>query len=113
LERREPDRVPTVEANAEALRRIMAAEPILVDLKLAGEVIPELAEHPRFTIPALGFRGTPTGIDARKVVELGLTPIFNTGIAHRIPGIGQIGAGFARTPLECFQTALAELEAHA
>lgn len=45
LERREPDRVPTVEANAEALRRIMAAQPILVDLKLAGEVIPELAEH--------------------------------------------------------------------
>jgi len=68
-----------------------------------------LAEHPRFTIPALGFRGTPTGIDVRKVVDLGLTPIFNTGIAHRIPGIGQIGAGFARTPLECYTAALEEL----
>lgn len=69
-----------------------------------------LAEHSRFTIPTLGFRGTPTGIDTRLVVEHGLTPIFNTGIAHRTPGIGQIGAGFARAPLECFQKALAALE---
>ena len=48
-----------------------------------------LAEHSRFTIPALSFRGAPFGIDARKVVAQGIEPIFNTGIAHREPGIGQ------------------------
>jgi hypothetical protein len=65
-----------------------------------------LAEHPRFTIPALGFRGTPFGIDAERVVETGIEPVFNTGIAHRTPGIGQIGAGYGRAPLDCFRHAL-------
>jgi hypothetical protein len=65
-----------------------------------------LAEHPRFTIPALGFRGTPFGIDAQRVVGTGIEPVFNTGIAHRTPGIGQIGAGYGRAPLECFRRAL-------
>jgi hypothetical protein len=64
------------------------------------------AEHPHFTIPALGFRGTPVGIDLRKVVELGVTPRVNTGIAHRLPGIGQIGAGLVRPPLQVFEQAL-------
>lgn len=65
-----------------------------------------LAEHPRFKIPALSFRGTPLGIDARRVVEEGLEPVFNTGIAHRTPGIGQIGAGFGRAPIACCAAAL-------
>lgn len=64
------------------------------------------AEHAHFTIPALDFRGTPTGIDIRKVVELGITPRVNTGIAHREPGVGQIGAGLVRPPLSVFQDAL-------
>ncbi len=68
-----------------------------------------LAEHSRFTVPALSFRGTPLGIDARKVVAQGIEPIFNTGIAHREPGIGQIGAGFGRAPLACFRSALEAL----
>jgi hypothetical protein len=72
-----------------------------------------LAEHARFTIPALSFRGTPFGIDARKVVAQGIEPLFNTGIAHREPGIGQIGAGFGRAPLACFRSALEALEAGA
>ena len=67
------------------------------------------AEHPRFTIPQLNYRGTPMGVDARAVVESELTPIFNTGIAHKTPGVGQIGAGFVRTPLACFSDALAAL----
>jgi hypothetical protein len=50
------------------------------------------AEHSAFTIPALGFRGSPTGVDIRKVVELGITPRINTGIAHREAGVGQVGA---------------------
>ncbi len=66
-------------------------------------------EHPRFTIPALGFRGTPFGIDARRVVETGIEPVFNTGIAHRMAGIGQIGAGYSRTPIACFRQAIEAL----
>ena len=65
-----------------------------------------VAEHPHFTIPQLDFRGTPVGIDLRKVVELGVTPRVNTGIAHREPGIGQVGAGLVRPPAEIFERAL-------
>jgi hypothetical protein len=66
------------------------------------------AEHTHFTIPSLDFRGSPTGIDIRKVVELGLTPRVNTGIAHRDAGVGQVGAGLVRPPLEIFEQALIE-----
>jgi uncharacterized protein DUF1116 len=65
-----------------------------------------VAESPHFTIPQLGFRGTPTGIDVRKVVELGITPRINTGIAHREAGVGQIGAGLVRPPMGPFVEAL-------
>ena len=65
-----------------------------------------LAEHAHFTIPALGFRGTPAGIDLQKVVELGITPRINTGIAHREAGVGQVGAGLVRPPLAVFEEAL-------
>lgn len=64
------------------------------------------AEHAHFTIPALGFRGTPVGIDMRKVVELGITPRVNTGIAHKQAGVGQVGAGLVRPPMEIFEAAL-------
>lgn len=64
------------------------------------------AEHKFFTIPALDFRGTPTGIDIRKVVETGITPRLNTGIAHKEAGVGQVGAGLVRPPMEIFEAAL-------
>ena len=63
-------------------------------------------EHTVFTIPQLDFRGTPTGIDIRKVVELGITPRINTGIAHRDAGVGQVGAGLVRPPMAVFEEAL-------
>jgi hypothetical protein len=63
-------------------------------------------EHDTFKIPALNFRGTPLGIDIRKVVETGFTPIINTGIACCRPGVGQIGAGITAVPMECFVKAL-------
>ena len=66
-----------------------------------------LAEHPLYKIPILGFRGTPAGIDLAKVVETGILPVVNTGIAHREPGIGMVGAGIVRPPIECFRKALA------
>lgn len=65
-----------------------------------------IAEHSHFTIPQLEFRGTPTGIDIRKVVELGITPRVNTGIAHREAGVGQVGAGLVRPPMKIFEDAL-------
>jgi hypothetical protein len=64
------------------------------------------AEHSHFTIPSLDFRGSPTGIDIRKVVELGITPRVNTGIAHREAGVGQVGAGLVRPPMKIFEDAL-------
>jgi hypothetical protein len=65
-----------------------------------------LAENPAFGIPALDFRGTPTGIDIRKVVRTGILPRINTGIAHRRAGVGQVGAGLVRPPRECFEQAV-------
>ena len=59
-----------------------------------------------WTIPALDFAGVPTAIDIRKVLASGVTPVINTAIAHRAPGRGQVGAGIARAPLECFRKAL-------
>jgi len=63
-------------------------------------------ESKLFTMPSLDFRGTPTGIDLRKVVELGITPRINTGIAHKNAGVGQVGAGLVRPPLKIFEDAL-------
>jgi hypothetical protein len=68
-----------------------------------------LAEHETFRIPALDFRGTPLGIDVRRVVETGIAPVIDTGIAHRTPGIGQIGAGLVTAPMDCFIAALEAL----
>ncbi len=64
------------------------------------------SENPALSIPTWNFRGTPTGIDIRKVVETGITPLINTGIAHKTAGIGQIGAGTVRAPMGCFEQAL-------
>jgi hypothetical protein len=64
------------------------------------------AEHKYFTIPYLDFRGTPVGIDIRKVVEKNITPRVNTGIAHKDAGVGQIGAGLVRPPGKVFEDAL-------
>ncbi|MQA72902.1 MAG: DUF1116 domain-containing protein [Solirubrobacterales bacterium] len=66
-------------------------------------------ESEAFRVPALGFRGTPLGIDAREVVHTGLLPQINTGIAHREPGVGQIGAGLVTPPMEAFAAAVGAL----
>ncbi len=64
------------------------------------------AEHDHFTIPFLDFRGSPVGIDVRKVVELGVLPRVNTGIAHKEAGVGQVGAGLVLPPQSIFEEAL-------
>lgn len=63
-------------------------------------------ENQAFKLPSLNFRGTPLGIDIRKVVRTGITPVINTGIACRRPGVGQIGAGLTAVPMACFEQAL-------
>jgi hypothetical protein len=67
------------------------------------------SESSGYQIPALGFRGTPLGIDCREVVHTRLLPFVNTGIAHREPGIGQIGAGLVKPPMEAFVHAVRAL----
>jgi uncharacterized protein DUF1116 len=67
-------------------------------------------ESPRFRLPILDNVGTPVGVDVRKVVELGITPAVNTGIIHATAGTGQVGAGVAWAPIECFTDALLDLD---
>lgn len=67
-------------------------------------------EHDNLTIPSLNFRGTPLGIDVRKVMETGILPQINTGIAHKDPGIGMVGAGMLRAPEQCFRDAFEALK---
>jgi hypothetical protein len=64
-----------------------------------------VSEHELFKIPTFDFRGTPLGIDIRKVISSGRLPVINTGIANKKPGIGQIGAGIVYPPIECFREA--------
>jgi hypothetical protein len=64
-----------------------------------------IGENNIFTLPAFNFRGSPTGIDIIKVAETGVTPILDTGAAHKIPGKGQVGAGIVRMPSEAFTSA--------
>ncbi|HPF09621.1 MAG TPA: DUF1116 domain-containing protein [Candidatus Cloacimonadota bacterium] len=61
-----------------------------------------LGESRNYQIPALDFRGTPMGIDVIKVVENNLCPIIDTGVAHKNPGVGQVGAGVVNAPMEPF-----------
>jgi hypothetical protein len=69
-----------------------------------GEIT--VGENPEWTIPAMDYLGVPVGIDIRLVVKTGLVPTINTGIAHKEPGIGQVGAGVVRAPIACFEQAL-------
>lgn len=97
----------------------MAAAPAIVQFvggtpQLAYANTLEMAEitmgrNAAFSLPQLDFQGTPAGIDARKVVDSGILPVINTGIAHRDPGVGQVGAGLTRAPAECFSKSVVAL----
>jgi hypothetical protein len=65
-----------------------------------------VGSNPEWSIPALDGAGVPTGIDIRLVVETGIVPTINTGIAHREPGVGQVGAGVVKAPIDCFKQAV-------
>ena len=77
--------------------------------RLMGEIC--AARSQRFTIPGLDYAPGPVGIDARLVVELGVTPQISTGVLHGSSGAGQIGAGVAHQPVEPFRDALEALVA--
>lgn len=83
----------------------------MADARKATEQMIEIcgAESSRFKLPTMGFRGTPVGVDVRRVAELGITPKVNTGILHASSGEGQIGAGVATAPAECFAEAVLAL----
>jgi hypothetical protein len=68
-----------------------------------------LGEHPAYQVPVLGFRGTPTGIDVTAVLRTGILPVINTGMAGRVAGTGQVGAGLVSPPVACFSQAVAAL----
>ncbi len=97
----------------------MAAAPAIV--RFIGGEVPDalaatqrmyeitLAEHPAYQVPILDFRGTPVGIDVTKVVRTGILPVVNTGIAGRVAGTGQVGAGLVSPPAEVFTQALHSL----
>jgi hypothetical protein len=97
----------------------MAAAPAIV--RFVGGTVPDalattermyqltLAENPAMQIPILGFRGAPTGIDVLSVARTGWLPQINTGMAGRVAGTGQVGAGLVQPPQECFEQAVAAL----
>ncbi|MPZ60252.1 MAG: acyl-CoA synthetase FdrA [Propionibacteriales bacterium] len=99
----------------------MAAAPAIV--RFVGGSVPDalsttrrmyeitLAESSRWTIPALEFRGVPTGIDVTAVARTGILPQINTGMAGKVAGTGQVGAGLVTPPAEVFTQAVAALAA--
>ncbi len=101
----------------------MATAPAIV--RLVGGSVPDalattrrmheitLAENPRWSVPVLEFQGTPTGIDVTKVCRTGILPQINTGMAGKVAGVGQVGAGLVTPPAEVFPQALAALAARA
>jgi hypothetical protein len=64
-----------------------------------------VAENDTYQIPAMDFRGTPTGIDLLRIIDTWILPAINTGIAHKEPGVGMVGAGLVEPPRECFTAA--------
>ena len=96
-------------AAAPAIVRFVGGDPAdaIRNTQLMYEIT--MAEHPVYQIPALGFRGTPTGIDATLIARTGIVPVVNTGIAGREPGVGQVGAGLVTPPISVFADAIRAL----
>jgi succinyl-CoA synthetase alpha subunit len=100
---------------------VMATAPAIV--RFVGGSVPDAlavttrmyeiteAENPAFAVPILEFRGAPTGIDVTRVLRTGILPQINTGMAGRVAGTGQVGAGLVTPPMDCFTAAIAGLAA--
>ncbi len=98
-------------ASAPAITRFIGGTPAdaLAATESMGRIT--LKPHPAYPIPSLRFRGAPSGIDVLKVLDTGVLPVINTGIAHRSAGVGQIGAGIVTAPHEVFLAAVRGLAA--
>ncbi|WBF44416.1 DUF1116 domain-containing protein [Serratia rubidaea] len=95
---------------APGVTRFVGTGGIEAALETSEEMAEIYLEHnPLLQIPSWNFQGACLGLDIRRVVETGITPLINTGIAHREPGVGQVGAGTVRAPLPCFEQALLAL----
>ncbi len=93
----------------------MAASPAIVQF-VGGNVADALATTRRmykitmgrnemWALPPLDFAGAPAGLDLLLMIESDILPAINTGIAHKEPGVGQVGAGLVEPPQECFDKA--------
>lgn len=95
---------------APGVTRFVGAGGVDAAIETSDEMSEIYLEHnPLFQIPSWNFQGCCLGLDIRRIVETGITPLINTGIAHKNAGIGQIGAGTVRAPLACFEKALEAL----
>ena len=96
-------------ASAPAIVRFVGGE--VADAIEATQLMYEItmSENPAYQIPVLNFRGSPTGIDVTKVVRTGIPPHINTGMAGKVAGVGQVGAGLVNPPAEIFPAALKAL----
>lgn len=92
---------------APAVVRFVGAESVAEAIEFTNSML-EICEgaNSQLLMPPMDFQGIPTGIDIRKVVETGILPAINTGVAHKKAGIGQVGAGIVRAPMDCFVQAL-------
>ena len=98
---------------------VMATAPAIV--RFVGGAVPDAlavtqrmyeiteTENPAFAVPILEFRGAPTGIDVTRVLRTGVLPQINTGMAGRVAGTGQVGAGLVTPPMDCFTAAIGSL----
>ena len=92
---------------APAVTRFVGAGGYEDALRTSNEMMEIVIDrNPNFTVPTWNFQGICLGIDARLVVEKGITPVINTGIANKVAGRGQIGAGTVHPPIECFEKAI-------
>ena len=92
---------------APAVTRFVGAGGLADAVRVSNEMAEiTLDRNPNFIIPNWDFQGTCLGIDAMLVVEKGITPVINTGIAHKVAGYGQVGAGTVHPPIECFEKAV-------
>ena len=92
---------------APAVTRFVGAGGYEDALRTSNEMMEIVIDrNPNFTVPTWNFQGICLGIDARLVVEKGITPVINTGIANKVAGKGQIGAGTVHPPIECFEKAI-------
>jgi hypothetical protein len=82
-------------------------DPATIGARMAAFRAIAAAEHPALSLPD---GPAILGVDARKVVETGTVPPIHTGIAHREPGVGQIGGGVTLPPFDAFVAAVAALD---